>query len=94
MTESFVLLDQFRAVHGRRFRYVKRTWWVWNEGQWSHLDALTRMQQALIGIAREVFAPKHKVHGQLEHAYILRAMEMRLREHLVGETLPSDPDLQ
>lgn len=52
---------------------------------------MTHMQGALIGIAKLVFPPKHKAHGQLGQVYMIRAMEMRLRPYLTSETLPRDP---
>ena len=91
MTDIFTLMSQFRATHGWRFRYVKRVWWVWDGTQWSYLDALDRMQRALVGLARDEFPAKHKAPAQLEHAYMIRNMEMRLRLHLHAETLPGDP---
>lgn len=91
MSDTILLLDQFRTVHGWRYRYVKRTWWVWDGEHWSYLDALPRMQRALISLARDVFPAGHKAPGQLERDYMLRSMEMRLRHPLVGETLPGDP---
>lgn len=91
MTDTFTLLDEFRAVHGWRYRYVKRTWFVFDGEKWTHLDALARMQQALVALARDVFPEKHKAPVQLGHAYMLRAMEMRLRLHLTSEELHRDP---
>lgn len=45
----------------------------------------------MIGIARTIFPPKHKAPDQLGQAYMLRAMEMRLRPYLTSETLSRDP---
>lgn len=91
MTDTFTLLKDFRAVHGWRYRYVKRTWFVFDGEKWTHLDALPQMQQALIGLARDIFPAKHKAPVQLGNAYMIRAMEMRLREHLSTEELHRDP---
>lgn len=85
------LLFQFRTTHGWRYRYIKKTWFAFTGEEWAHLDALPLMQQSLIGIADVIFPPKHKAQGQLGQAYMLRAMEIRLRPYLTSETLPRDP---
>jgi hypothetical protein len=91
MTDILTMCAQFQAVHGWRYRYVNRTWWVWDGEQWSHLDALPRMQQALVGLARDMFPTGHKAADQLQHGYMLRNMELRLRQHCRADTLLSDP---
>jgi hypothetical protein len=94
MTDILRLQDEFHAVHGWRYKYVARTWWVWDGRQWSHLDALQRMRQALIGIAGYLFPADHKAHRQLIQDYMIRNLEMRMRANSRADVLLGDPKLE
>lgn len=91
MTEQFAIMDSFQAVHGWRYRYVNKSWWVWDGRQWSFLDARERLQRALAGIGLMVFPEDPKIQVQLQRDYIINTFSRMLVPRLRADTLLGDP---
>lgn len=91
MTEQFALMDAFQTIHGWRFRYVNKHWWVWNGFEWTHLDARQNLAAALAGIGMVVYPENLKIQGQLQRDYIIDAFSKKLVPRLRADTLPGDP---
>ena len=85
------LLDEFQAVHGWRYKYVARTWWVWVGSGWLYQGSLERMGMALAGIAGEIFPKGHKIHRHLERDYMIRDLARILTTRLHADMIPGDP---
>jgi hypothetical protein len=83
------LLNDFRAVHGWRYRYVARAWWVFDGTWWLHQGSLERMGMALAGLAGELFPPAHKIHGQLNQDYMIRRLARELIHTQTDDRLPA-----